>query len=1141
MNPKPQNNSKDTYEKKHESKHTTSIQISCISTINKTWSFHHCNLKNPSLLHSSLPPLNPNMGWLPPNLCAILFLVFNSFFFFFFFFFINCLAIDEQGQALLSWKLTLSSSTDVLSSWNSSDPNPCKWFGVACNSRLEVISLKIELVDLKGPLPSNLQSLKSLKMIILSEANFTGHIPAEFGEYRELTFLDLSKNQIAGEIPAEICKLTKLQTLALHSNFLQGAIPADIGNLPSLTHLTLYDNYISGEVPASVGKLERLEVFRAGGNQNLRGSLPAEIGNCRSLVMLGLAETGLSGRLPSTIGLLKRIQTIAIYTSQLSGPIPGEIGNCTELTKLYLYQNSLSGPIPPEIGRLRNLQTLLLWQNNLVGAIPPELGQCEQLVLDLSLNSLTGSIPRSVGKLRSLQQLQLSTNQLAGAIPSEMSNCTALTDIEVDNNDLSGEIGIDFTRLVNLTLFYAWQNRLTGSIPASLAQCRNLQSMDLSYNNLTGSIPKELYGLQNLTKLLLLSNELTGFVQPEIGNCTNLFRLRLNDNLLGGAIPAEISKLENLNFLDMSRNRLVGPIPAAISGCHNLEFLDLRSNALSGALPESLPRSLQFVDFSDNKLTGVISPGIGSLPKLTKLMLGRNQLSGAIPGQLGSCSKLQLLDLGDNFLSGEMPGELGQLPALEISLNLSCNRLSGEIPQQFSSLRKLGCLDISHNELHGDLGVLAGLQNLISLNVSFNAFSGKLPDTPFFRNLPLADLEGNHGLLIADGRLSAQETSNRAPVSTLKLAMTFLIVVSAALLLTAAYVLARARAAPRGDADDAWEITLYQKLDLSADDLLRGLTSANVVGTGSSGVVYKVCIPSGETLAVKKMWSPADDDSGAFRSEIAALSTIRHRNIVRLLGWGLNRSAKLMFYNYLPNGSLSSFLHRGRKEAAAWETRYEIAAGLAHAVAYLHHDCLPAILHGDIKAMNVLLGPNFEPYLADFGLARVLADGEPAHNSDTASCPRIAGSYGYMAPEHASMQRITEKSDVYSYGVVLLEVLTGRHPLDPSLPGGLDLVQWVRVHLQRKLDPVQLLDGRLLGRPEHQVQEMLQALSISVLCVSNRPDERPAMKDVVSLLEEVRRPANDEKKKEPVVACAAGDVELPGSSNCSSVMSDYSS
>jgi Leucine-rich repeat (LRR) protein len=521
--------------------------------------------------------------------------------------------------------------------------------------------------------------------------------------------------------------------------------------------------------------------------------------------------------------------------------------------------------------------------------------------------------------------------------------------------------------------------------------------VDLSYNNLTGAIPRELFALQNLTKLLLLSNELSGPIPPEIGNCTNLYRLRLNDNRLSGTIPAEIGNLKNLNFLDLGNNRLAGPLPAAMSGCDNLEFMDLHSNALSGTLPDELPRSLQFVDISDNELTGQLGPGIGSLPELTKLNLGKNRISGGIPPELGSCVKLQLLDLGSNAFSGSLPPELGKLPTLEISLNLSCNRLSGEIPSQFGELEKLGSLDLSYNELSGGLAPLARLENLVTLNISFNAFSGELPNTPFFQKLPLSDITGNHLLVVG---AEADAASRRASISALKLTMTVLAVVSALLLLAATYALVRSR---RSDstvhgADEAWEVTLYQKLAFSVDEVVRSLTSANVIGTGSSGVVYRVELPNGDSLAVKKMWS--SDEAGAFRNEISALGSIRHRNIVRLLGWGANRSTKLLFYAYLPNGSLSGFLHRsGVKGAAEWAPRYDVALGVAHAVAYLHHDCLPAILHGDIKAMNVLLGPRNEPYLADFGLARVLSGAVASGSAKLdSSKPRIAGSYGYIAP-----------------------------------------------------------------------------------------------------------------------------------------------
>ncbi|CAK9145068.1 unnamed protein product [Ilex paraguariensis] len=223
--------------------------------------------------------------------------------------------------------------------------------------------------------------------------------------------------------------------------------------------------------------------------------------------------------------------------------------------------------------------------------------------------------------------------------------------------------------------------------------------------------------------------------------------------------------------------------------------------------------------------------------------------------------------------------------------------------------------------------------------------------------------------------------------------------------------------------------------------------------------------------------------------------------------------------------------------------------GVAHALAYLHHDCVPAIMHGDVKAMNVLLGPQLEPFLADFGLARLVnSNSDDASNSKQSQRPHLAGSYGYMAPEHASMQRITEKSDVYSFGIVLLEVLTGRHPLDPTLPGGAHLVQWVRQHSQGKRDPADILDPKLRGRADPQMHEMLQTLAVSFLCVSTRPDDRPMMKDVVAMLKEIRQV--DPTRSDPDLL-KGGLTPLPptpptrnvvsqGSSNCSFEFSDDS-
>lgn len=239
--------------------------------------------------------------------------------------FLTSAAVNQQGEALLSWRRTLNGSLEVLSNWDPVQDTPCTWYGVSCNTKNEVVQLDLRYVDLLGRLPSDFTSLLSLSSLILAGTNLTGSIPKEIGYLVELSYLDLSDNALSGEIPSELCYLPKLEELHLNSNDLVGSIPVAIGNLTKLQKLILYDNQLSGEIPTTIGNLKNLQVIRAGGNKNLEGPLPQEIGNCSSLVMLGLAETSLSGFLPPTLGLLKNLETIAIYTSLLSGEIPTEL------------------------------------------------------------------------------------------------------------------------------------------------------------------------------------------------------------------------------------------------------------------------------------------------------------------------------------------------------------------------------------------------------------------------------------------------------------------------------------------------------------------------------------------------------------------------------------------------------------------------------------------------------------------------------------------------------------------------------------------------------------------------------------------------------------------------------------------------
>ena len=489
--------------------------------------------------------------------------------------------------------------------------------------------------------------------------------------------------------------------------------------------------------------------------------------------------------------------------------------------------------------------------------------------------------------------------------------------------------------------------------------------------------------------------------------------------------------MKSLSFLDLSENRLSGLVPSEIGNCTELQLLNLSNNTLGGNLPSSLASltKLQVLDVSVNKFVGKIPDNLGELASLNRLILGENSLSGPIPSSLGRCSSLQLLDFGSNSLSGTIPIEIFEIESLEIALNLSFNHLSGAIPPQISALSKLSVLDLSHNELNGELLALSGLVNLVSLNVSHNNFTGYLPDSKLFRQLSATDLEGNRGLcsalrddscfLAINASAGARNRSETRSKQRFKLAMAILITLTLALAALGALAIFRSQKPPaRSDDTDSelgaagsrpwqWQFTPFQKLSFTVEQVLKCLVEPNVIGKGCSGIVYRAELGSGEVIAVKKLWptgiaaSKADDHRrrDSFSAEVKTLGSIRHKNIVRFLGCCWNRRTRLLMYDYMANGSLGSLLHERNGNGVSvgrcldWEIRYRIVLGSAQGLAYLHHDCVPPIVHRDIKANNILIGDDFEAYIADFGLAKLVDDGDFARSSNT-----VAGSFGYIAP-----------------------------------------------------------------------------------------------------------------------------------------------
>ncbi|GKC12127.1 LRR receptor-like serine/threonine-protein kinase RCH1 [Tanacetum coccineum] len=430
-----------------------------------------------------------------------------------------------------------------------------------------------------------------------------------------------------------------------------------------------------------------------------------------------------------------------------------------------------------------------------------------------------------------------------------------------------------------------------------------------------------------------------------------------------------------------------------------------------------------------------------------------------------------------------------------------------------------------------------------------NKLEGSIPET---ESLSVQELDGNKGLCPLGlkscflGQSGGSRMSNKrgfGQSKKLEIAIPVLAIVAVALVILGAIAVYRVPKAKPQDTDSEtgnwsssnWKFTPFQKLSFTVEQILRCLIETNVIGKGCSGVVYRANLDHGEVIAVKKLWpttmaaaycqndcGPSSMVRDSFSTEVKTLGLIRHKNIVRFLGCCWNRNTRLLMYDYMPNGSLGSVLHENNGCCLEWNLRYQIILGSAQGLAYLHHDCKPPIVHRDIKANNILIGLDFEPYIADFGLAKLVDDRDFARSSST-----VAGSFGYIAPEIGYMMKVTEKSDVYSFGVVMLEVLTGKQPIDPTIEDGLHIVDWVR----SKRGAVEVLDRSLQARPDPEIEEMMQTLGVALLCVAPAPDDRPSMKDVEAMLKEIRLDREEGLKPESKMTLKGSCVGINGEEN----------
>ncbi|XP_050893066.1 MDIS1-interacting receptor like kinase 1 [Lathyrus oleraceus] len=992
---------------------------------------------------------------------------------FFFFLFISCIfcfhssfsaAEKNEASALLSVKAALIDPLNSLHDWKDAGEAQahCNWTGVECNSLGAVEKLNLSHMNLSGSVSNEIQSLESL------------------------TFLNLCCNGFESSLSKHITNLTSLKSLDVSQNFFTGDFPLGLGKALGLVALNASSNNFSGFLPEDLGNVSSLEILDFRGSF-FEGSIPKSICNLSKLKFLGLSGNNLTGKIPVEIGKLSSLESMIIGYNEFEGGIPKEFGNLTKLKYLDLAEGNFSGEIPAELGKLKLLNTVFLYKNSFEGKIPPTIGNMTSLVLlDLSDNMLSGNIPAEISQLKNLQLLNFMRNKLSGPVPSGLGDLAQLEVLEL------------------------WNNSFSGPLPSDLGKNSPLQWLDVSSNSLSGEIPETLCSKGNLTKLILFNNAFKGPLPTSLSKCPSLVRVRIQNNFLSGTIPVGFGKLGKLQRLELANNSLTGGIPDDIASSTSLSFIDFSRNNLSSSIPST----------------------VISIPNLQTFMVSKNNLEGEIPDQFQDCPSLGVLDLSSNFFSGTIPESIASCQKL-VKLSLQNNRLTGGIPEAIASMPTLSILDLANNSLTGQIPDSFGVSPALeTFNVSYNKLEGPVPENGMLKAINPNDLVGNDGLcgglFPPCGKTSAYSLRHGSSHAK-RVIVGWIVGVSSILVIGVAALVARSIYMKwytkglcfqgrfyRGGKGWPWRLMAFQRLDFTSTDILSCIKETNVIGMGGTGVVYKAEIPQSSTaVAVKKLWRSETDievgNSDDLVGEVNLLGRLRHRNIVRLLGFLYNDTDLMIVYEFMVNGNLGDALH-GKQAARLlvdWVSRYNIALGIAQGLAYLHHDCHPPVIHRDIKSNNILLDANLEARIADFGLAKMMI-----RKNETVSM--IAGSYGYIAPEYGYSLKVDEKIDIYSFGIVLLELITGKRPIDPEFGESIDIVGWIR----RKLDknsPEEALDPSV-GNCKHVQEEMLLVLRIALLCTAKLPKDRPSMRDVIMMLGEAKPRRKSGKNNDTLTA-----------------------
>ncbi|KAJ4962134.1 hypothetical protein NE237_022044 [Protea cynaroides] len=1002
-------------------------------------------------------------------------------------------------------------------------------------TELRILSLPFN--HFSGEIPVEIWGLHKLQVLDLEGNSLSGTLSSQIGGLRRLRVLNLGFNKIAGEIPASLSNCAGLQVFNLAVNEVNGTIPGFIGGFSELRGLYLSINRLGGSIPEVIGNnCSNLEHLDLSGNF-LVGSIPHSLGNCSRLKSLLLFSNMLEDVIPPEFGRLQMLEVLDVSRNSLSGPIPSELGGCYELTVLVL--TNLYDPLP--VADVTNESSMIGRSNDdynyFQGAIPAEIASLPKLrILWAPRATLEGKIPIGWGTCDSLEMVNLAENLFTGEIPLAFGHCKNLHFLDLSSNLLIGELDPNL-QVPCMDVFDASGNLLTGSIPTFSygGTCPGIPSMNSYFGQpyspsfaysffftykTESRIPVPSVGASggNVIFHNFTGNNLTGFlpslpISPERLGKQTVYAFLAGENKLSGSFPGNLfEKCDVLSamIVNVSDNRLSGQIPVEIGTmCKSLMLLDASWNMISGSMPESFGDldSLVSLDLSWNLLQGVIPVGLGHLKSLRYLSLAGNKLTGSIPSSFGQLSSLEMLDLSSNSLSGEIPKDLGNLRKLRVLL-LNNNRLLGQIPSGLANVSSIYEFNVSFNNLSGSLPLN---DNLIKCDSVIGNPLLQSCRHLFSPSVPSAYLQGSNGdsqNYAASPSGSTTQGSGNSGFNSIEIASitSASAIVSVLLALVVIFLYTR-KCVPKSRVQGSGrkEVIIFNDIGVSLtfETVVRttgSFNASNCIGHGGFGATYKAEISPGVLVAIKRLSVGRFQGVQQFHAEIKTLGRMRHQNLVTLIGYHASETEMFLIYNYLPGGNLEKFIQDRSKRAVDWRILHKIALDVARALAYLHDQCVPRVLHRDVKPSNILLDNEYNAYLSDFGLARLLG------TSETHATTGVAGTFGYVAPEYAMTCRVSDKADVYSYGVVLLELLSDKKALDPSFSpygNGFNIVAWACM-LLRQGRAKEFFTAGLWDVGPH--DNLIETLHLAVMCTVDSLSIRPTMKQVVQRLKQLQPP-----------------------------------